>query len=439
MTDNFFVDNHTILQQVLAVSRHMAETRELEPLLNYVMEQSIDFTKGQHGYLVLINEDKSLDFRVVYGEPDRGPGSQGPVSRTIIEQVINERQPVLIKNALQEKDFSQATSVMALRLRSVLCVPLISRQVLMGVIYIENRHAVNAFNDDDIPPMMIFASQAAVAIHNAQLNQELQLWAGELEHRVEERTAEVEEARFVAEHNWEATLEENRQRTALLGNIAHDLRSPLNTAVSALTMMIDGYFGELNSDQEMWINRSLAAVQQVLRLATDVFDLTKIEQGRLSFSPETINPMPVLEETLSIAEGLKSYESEVRLALDVPSNLPAVYADADRVRQILVNLLSNALKFTKEGEVIIRAKLTENNRFLMISVSDTGAGIPESDLPFIFERFRQAANQEKSGYKGTGLGLAICKQLVEQHGGEIGVESVEGEGTTFWFTLPLGK
>jgi two-component system sensor histidine kinase/response regulator len=322
-------------------------------------------------------------------------------------------------------------------LRSVLCVPLISRQVLLGVIYLENRRAVNAFAEADIPGLMIFASQAAVAIHNAQLNHALQTFADDLERRVEARTAELDHALQIAEDNWQAMIEENRQRTALLANIAHDLRSPLNTVVSSLMLMQEGAFGELTNDQSLWIERSLAAVQQVLRLATDVFDLTKLEQGRLTFDPHDIDLMPILEEALSIAEGMKKVKSKVELILDVPEELPLVHADADRVRQILTNLLSNALKFTPEGGVAIRAWANDEGDKVNVFVEDTGIGIPEDDLPFIFDRYRQAANQERSGYKGTGLGLAICKQLVEQHEGTLTVQSQVDVGTTFSFSLPV--
>jgi signal transduction histidine kinase len=173
-------------------------------------------------------------------------------------------------------------------------------------------------------------------------------------------------------------------------------------------------------------------------LASDVFDLTKIEQGHLSFIPTIIDLRPILHQALAISEGLKPMDSEVELDLDVPMEIPQIYADGDRVRQILINLLSNSLKFTPKGSVTIRGGLSEDGKFIILGVEDTGAGIPAADIPFIFERFRQAANQEKAGgYKGTGLGLAICKQLVEQHGGEIWVESEVGRGTTFYFSLPV--
>ena len=440
MTDEFRIDDSLILQRVLELSYQMAEERDLDALLDYVMDQSIHFTKGQHGYLVLIDKvTGELDFQKTYGSPDQDQDKQGrPVSRTSIEQVVKSQKYVLHKNALHDTSLSEASSVFDLQLKSVLCAPLIARGDLLGVLYLENRHAINAFNEADIAPVMIFASQAAVAIQNAQLHYELQVWANELEQRVVNRTIELEKARYAAEENWSATLEENLQRTALLANIAHDLRSPLNTAISSLGMIQEGYFGEINAEQNDWIERSLTAVNQVLRLASDVFELTKIEQGRLSFEPRAVELLPLLQEGISIAEGLRRVDSPVELILDAPHDLPLVMADPDRVRQILTNLLANALKFTQEGSVMLRAGLAENPAWLIVEVLDTGVGIPEDDLPEIFERFKQAANQN-AGYRGTGLGLAICRQLVEQHGGIIWVESVTNGGSTFYFSLPVAN
>lgn len=440
MTDDFRIDDKTMLQRVLELSYQMAEERDLDSLLDYVMNQSIKFTKGQHGYLVLVDKKTGeLNFRKTYGSPDQEHDKQGrPVSRTIIEQVIQSQKPSLHKNALHESSLQDAPSVFDLQLKSVLCVPLIARGDLLGVLYLENRHAINAFVEEDIAPVMIFASQAAVAIQNAQLHNELQQWANELEERVANRTQELEEARYAAEENWSATLEENLQRTALLANIAHDLRSPLNTAISSLSMIQDGYFGDINAEQNDWIERSLTAINQVVRLASDVFELTKIEQGRLSFEPRAVELLPLLQEGISIAEGLRKVDSPVELLLDVSPHLPMIMADPDRLRQILTNLLANALKFTAEGSVVLRASLAENPAWVIVEVMDTGVGIPPEDLDEIFERFKQAANQT-AGYRGTGLGLAICRQLIEQHGGKIWVESVENAGSTFFFSLPVAK
>jgi signal transduction histidine kinase len=433
MNEDYAVDR-VILQQVLAISQRMAVTRELNPLLDYVMEQAVAFTGGEHGYLVLVGETGNLDFRVKHGEPDKN--DKELVSNSIIEQVVRERQPVLTQNALQDGRYSDKTSVVRLQLRSVLCVPLMVQGKLLGVLYIENRKMSNAFGQNDIPPLMIFAAQAAVAIENARLNEEQEHWANELEARVHQRTAELEASRIEAESGWNAALEANRIRTQLLSNITHDLRSPLNTIINILDLFRVGEFGELAGEQVEWIQRALEATQQINRLVTDIFDLSKLEQGKLRLYSEPIPVEPIMQQALAVAEVMKS-RPQVHINLTMESYLPLVVADYNRVQQVLVNLLSNAIKHTEEGRITLQARLAADKRFVQLSVSDTGGGIMADDLDQVFERFRQADPDEARRRIGTGLGLAICKELVEQHGGQIWAESVYGEGSTFHFTLPV--
>lgn len=423
------------LERVLELSGVMAVTRELQPLLDFVIQQAVEFSGGQHGYLVLLEPDGNLNFKVKYGNPIDHEGQ--PISRSIVEKVIETREHVLTRNALEDVNFNAMKSVLSLRLQSILCLPLFSRGKLLGVLYLENRDIPDAFRKDDVPLLNIFAGQAAIAIENAQLNEQRARFAAELEERVRERTAELEEARWQATANWEAAMQENRLRTALLGNIAHDLRSPLNTVVGALDMMREGVFGDVTDDQVLWIDRSLTATRQILRLVSDIFDLSKLEQGGLELYPETLEINEILDQTLAIAEGLRQNDA-VELAIESTPNLPPVWGDSDRIQQILVNLVSNALKYTERGTILVRAEPVDEDT-LLFSVADTGEGIPAESLPTIFDRFSMADLNLNRRRKSTGLGLAICKELVAQHGGQIWVESELGVGTTFYFTLPVAK
>jgi signal transduction histidine kinase len=429
-----YTANQEILERVLEISKRMAQTRELKPLLEYVIEQAVEFTGGQHGYLVLIDENKELVSEVKYGKPD--DEGQKPFSRSIIQQVIQEKQPVLTSDAQQDDRYQHQISVLHLQLRSVLCVPLLSRGQLLGVLYVENREITSAFHSDDIPPLMIFAGQAAVAIENAQLNQKQERWANELEERVRERTAELEAASREAEIGWQSSLEMNRIRTALLGNIVHDLRSPLNTIVNIIELMQIDTFGDVNEEQGQWLARALTSANQIDRLVGDIFDLTKIEQGELRLNPDEIDPVKLLEQVFSVAGGMQIPET-VELHLEVVGELPHIYADPGRLQQILMNLISNAVKFTSEGRITIRAEVDVDENSILFSVSDTGIGIAPQEQARVFDRFYRAEEQRRRANEGTGLGLAICKELVEQHGGQIWVSSEPGIGSTFFFTIPL--
>jgi signal transduction histidine kinase len=422
-------EKSVVLERLLEVSRRMAETRELEPLLEYIMSQALDLTRGEHGYLVLIDETQNLDFRVTYGHPYEGNNDESPVSHSIIREAIDTQQPVMIRDA-GESAYGKAHSVLRLRLRSVLCVPLIAQTEVLGVLYLENRNVVDAFDNDAMNLMTLLASQSASAIKNAQLNEGL-------EEMVQERTHELDHARREAELGWAAALEENRLRTALLGNITHDLRSPLNIVINALDWMKLGEFGPITNEQIQWLDRSLQATQQVLRLVNDIFDLSKLEQGELELYQEIVYIKPFMEQTLAVIEGLRR-DSAVELIAKIDPTVPPIWADPDRVQQILINLFSNAFKFSTDGSVTITVGLDpEQEGFLLFSIADTGEGIPQEDLGRIFDRFHRAQGSLQQRRSGTGLGLAICKELVNRHGGQIWVESEVNVGTVFYFTIPI--
>lgn len=430
-----------VLHRVLDISLQMAQTRELDPLLYYVMEQAVDFSGGQHGYLVLLNEDNTLDFRVKYGEPDNEHpfDEEGRlVSRSIIEDVITTREPRLVSDAAKDSRYSTKTSIVDLQLQSVLCVPLLARGRLLGVLYVENRQLINAFTDKNINPLVIFAGQAAIAIENAQLNEQQERFAHELELRVQERTAELEEARRAAELGWESALEANRLRTALLSNIAHDLRSPLNTVINILDVVRNGEFGEVNPDQRDWLERAIGSARQIDRLAGDVFDLAKLEQGKLQLYMEPQSVDGMVQQAISVAQ-VMNRKRGIQTLVEVEPNLPPVMADFNRVQQILVNLLANATKYTYKGTITLRAAYAEQEGFILFSVADTGEGIAPDEIGKLFKRFQQVDSDAKRRQTGTGLGLAICKELVDYHGGQIWVESQPGLGSTFYFTLPIAQ
>ena len=352
-------DYAALLEQVLEVSSRMSQNRVLAPLLEYVMQQAVELTGGEHGYLVLITTDGGLDFRVTHGTPDEPDEENNtPVSRSIINRVIESGKPELVHDAFGNSDFQNMLSVVRLRIRSVLCVPLEAQGELLGVIYIENREVSNAFYESDIPLMMIFASQAAVSIKNAQLNEQQAQLMEHLEEKVQERTAELEQSRLEAEIGWTAALEENRLRTALLGNITHDLRSPLNIVVNTLELIRTGELGDVNELQAEWSGRSLQAVQQVLRLVNDIFDLSKLEQGKLDLFPKQIEIPHFAEQTMTVISGLKRRDS-VDVFLDIEPELPLLWADPDRLQQIIINLFSNAFKFTDEGSVTLKIEYFE--------------------------------------------------------------------------------
>ncbi len=424
--------NRDLLQRVLNVSRVMAEMRTLNPLLNHVMDEAVNFAGAERGFLVMVRPDGSHEIRVHRSRSGRdAPTSDDQISNSIIDQVVRTGQPLIVRDALNDPTFNNATSIVNLKLRSVMCVPLISRGSTIGALYVENRSIRGQFKERDLAPLILFANQVAVSIENAALNDDL-------EARVGERTRELRDALSQLERSWMNVVETNRLQTELLGNVAHDLRSPLTIVVGTLSAMQSGAMGDLTQQQKEWVGKSLEAVHHVLNLTNDLFDLTKLDLGGLALYPKLIDLTDFLNAIYKIGLGLP-WPSDVTLRLELPPQLPPVMLDPVRIRQVSFNLLSNALKHTARGSVTLQARHLPEEREVWIGVADTGDGIPPDKMVLLFRRFQQVDENLERRQAGTGLGLAISRQLVEMHGGRIWAESKPGAGSIFVFSLPIVK
>jgi signal transduction histidine kinase len=229
-------------------------------------------------------------------------------------------------------------------------------------------------------------------------------------------------------------------KSRLLANVSHDLRTPLSGILGYADMLKDGTFGELNSEQVAALNRILANTQRQMNLITGLLDRAQIEAGKLTLRYESFKPVDLLKEAEAVMS-LLAHKKQLQLVVELDPALPALLqGDAQRIQQILMNLLENAIKFTSQGQVRARFGLDVSNQpptHWLIEVSDTGKGIPAEAQVYIFEPFRQVEGSPSHSTVGIGLGLSIVRQLVALMGGEISLESVEGQGSTFRVRLPL--
>jgi signal transduction histidine kinase len=419
-----------LVEHILSVSRRMAEMRSLAPLLDYVVDEALRLVGAERGYIVLACADGSFDVRVARERNGQAvSGAEAELSTSVLRQVMQTGQPIVLRDAALDPSFGRARSVIALQLRSVMCVPFISRGETTGAIYVENRAVRGRFQESDLRPLTLFANQAAVAIENARLNDEL-------EARVAARTRELERAMSELEQGWSEAVESNRLRTTLLSYIAHDMRAPLNIVTLSLSMLRETSSDALGNGQLEWVIKSMEAVDHVVRLANDLLDLAKIEAGGLALYHETVALGDFLQHVYDIGQGLH-WPSTVQFRLNLAPDLPAVSIDPIRIQQVLLNLLTNALKYTTHGSVTLHARVRADRGEVVIGVSDTGEGIAPGDQDQLFQRFKQFDGDIVRRRLGTGLGLVICRELVEMHGGRIWVESNSSQGSDFLFTLPF--
>ncbi|RMF04093.1 MAG: GAF domain-containing protein [Chloroflexi bacterium] len=295
--------------------------------------------------------------------------------------------------------------------KSELAVPLVLRDQVIGVLGVR-REEVPLWAEEEVAAIEVVAGQVARALENARLSKEQEKTIVQLK-------------------------ELDRLKSEFLTSMSHELRTPLNSIIGFADVLLQGIDGELPELALNDIQLIYNSGQHLLALINDVLDLSKIEAERMELVLEEVNVAQVTQEVLS-ASGSLFKNKPVKIVQEIDQNLPLVQADKLRFNQIMLNLVSNAAKFTKEGTITIRAGISEHNpEFVRISVKDTGIGIMPDKQQTIFDRFRQADSSTTRQYGGTGLGLAICKKLVEMHGGEIGVNSQIGQGSEFYFTIPL--
>ncbi len=244
---------------------------------------------------------------------------------------------------------------------------------------------------------------------------------------LKEAIANAEQARASAE-------QANRMKSQFLANMSHELRTPLNSIINFTRILSSGLRGAVTPEQVDYLERVRLSGEHLLGLINDILDLSKIEAGHMNLHPAAIPIDVLIKSTLSTTSGLIKGKP-ITLTSEIEPNLPIVHVDRTRIRQVLLNLLSNAAKFTDEGSITVRACRRGND--VSISIQDTGIGIPADKHALIFEEFRQVEEDSGRTYQGTGLGLAISKRIIEMHGGTITVDSTPGIGSTFTFTVPI--
>ena len=382
---------------------------EIQPVLDAVAASAARLCDASDAQILLVSGD-SVQRVAAFGELpavqntrlNRGwPGSRAIIDRETIH--IHDITTVL------ETEFPEVTEFQARwGHRTVLATPLLREGVASGAILIR-RKEIRPFTDKQIALLKTFAAQAVIAIDNVRLFQELQKTNTQLD---------------IA----------NRHKSDFLARVSHDLRTPLNSIIGFTRIVLRRMEGKLPDLQKDNLQKVLISGEHLLGLINTLLDLAKIESGRMEVIAESFRVEDAIHMAATTVEPLLK-DGHVRLVRDIAPGLPPIKTDRDKLKQILLNLLSNAAKFTEQGEIRISA--AQENGALKLAVADTGIGMNPEALEHIFEEFQQAEKTTASKYGGTGLGLAIVKKLVSLMGGDIAVESEVGKGSIFTITIPI--
>ena len=350
--------------------------------------------------MAVVNAEAAKAIRDAFPRPpDRGTAA----SRAVLLRRIAE-----IPDVLADPDYAVGAAASAGGFRSNLGVPLMSAGAPIGAIAV-GRAEPGRFPERQVALLQTFADQAVIAIENARLFREL-----------EEKSRQLEIA--------------SAHKSAFLANMSHELRTPLNAIIGFTRIVMRRSREQLEAQQYENLEKILASGQNLLALINAILDLAKVEAGRIEINPAPVALAPVLRHCRLTVEPLVD-AGAVLLVETLDAELPQMTVDEEKLRQIVINLLSNAAKFTPSGRIEMRAHAA--NGAVEISVADTGVGIPAEKLGRIFEEFEQVDATSTRVQGGTGLGLAIARRLARLMGGDIRVESAPGVGSTFTLTLPV--
>jgi len=333
-----------------------------------------------------------------------------PGRDSLVGRIALEGRVVHIPDVLADSEYRQLEAAKLGRWRTMVGVPLLREGTPIGAMTL-TRPAVRPFTDKQIELLTTFADQAVIAIENVRLFDEIQ-----------DKNRQLAEA--------------SQNKSQFLSSMSHELRTPLN-AIIGLTEMLVTNAARFGTDKALEpLRRVNAAGTHLLSLINEVLDLSKIEAGKLELNPEPVNLPRLIDEVVGTAGGLAE-KNKNRLIVEAHENLGGLTADSMRLKQILLNLLSNACKFTKEGEVALRArKVADGRNWVELAVADTGIGLTAEQQAKLFQDFTQADSLTARRYGGTGLGLAISRKLARMMGGDVTVESAPGKGSVFTLRLP---
>jgi signal transduction histidine kinase/HAMP domain-containing protein len=395
------------LEALYQIGKDITSTLDLNTALQRITDSAAEIVSADRSIIQLVDPDTFRLIQVMgcgYSEADLNEPAFEEFRECIYDLALDERSGILSRDIMEDKRIKEEALAYAERenLKSIAIAPLDISGKIIGALAVIKRKGRRIFTDEDLDLISMLASQAASAIQNARL--------------------------------YEKAQEADRLKSAFLASMSHELRTPLNSIIGFTGILLQGLVGDLNPEQDKQLHMVQNSARHLLELINDVLDISKIEAEQMNIFIEQFDLHDLIEKVVRSVTPMADRKN-LPLQMDISPQVGQISSDRRRVEQILINLLNNAIKFTDQGEVVLKSEV--HGDFVETHIIDSGIGIKAEDLKLLFKPFQQVNTGLSREYEGTGLGLAICKRLVEKLGGEISVESEWEKGSTFTFSLPF--
>ena len=401
------------LEALGETSQAVSSSLDLQQVLTTIVTRAVELSGAEGGSIFEFDDEtKEFQVRTFYGTSrplvEALRATRIHLDETFVGRAAAAGEPRQAPDLALEPSDPHIDHVRAAGWRSMLAVPLLREHDIIGALVVRRR-VVGGFSERTVDLMETFASQSAVAIHNARLFREL-----------EEKTRQLEVA--------------GAHKSEFLASMSHELRTPLNAVIGFSDVLLERMFGELNERQDEYLQDIRNSGRHLLELINEILDLSKVEAGRMELELGRVSLAGLLESSMTmVRERASDCGTSLRLELD--PDLGVVWADELKLKQVVLNLLTNAVKATDQGTVVVAARVVGAE--VEVTVSDTGVGIAESEQERIFEAFQRGGRDARRSSEGTGLGLTLSKRIIELHEGRLWVKSEVGIGSIFGFTIPI--